>query len=69
MTPGPGVHVLGHNYISDIPVFKVLYFFKIFLSTPGHRSYSNDNREMIYQNCLFHDPWGRGSCAKAWPHN
>ena len=21
---------------------------------------------MVYQNCKFHEPWGRGSCARAW---
>ena len=22
----------------------------------------------MYQNCKYHDPWGRGSCARAWPY-
>ena len=30
--------------------------------------YSNDNQGRVYQNCKFHDPRGRGSCARAWPY-
>ena len=29
---------------------------------------SNDDQGEIYQNCKFHDPLGRGSCARAWPY-
>ena len=29
---------------------------------------SNDDQGIVYQNCKFHDPWGRGSCARAWPY-
>ena len=28
--------------------------------------YSYDDKEKVYQNCKFHDPRGRGSCAQAW---
>ena len=30
--------------------------------------HSNDDQERVYQNCKFHDPWGRGSCARSWPY-
>ena len=30
--------------------------------------YSNDDKERAYQNCKFHDPQSRGSCARAWPY-
>ena len=30
--------------------------------------YCNDDQGMVLQNCIFHDPWGRGSCAKVWPY-
>ena len=26
---------------------------------------SYDDQGRVYQNCKFHDPWGRGSCASA----
>ena len=29
---------------------------------------SNDDQGRVYQNCKFHDPWGRGSCARAWSY-
>ena len=31
--------------------------------------YSNDDQGRIYLSCKFHDPWGRGSCARVWPYN
>ena len=27
---------------------------------------SNDDEGGVYQNCKFHDPWDRGSSARAW---
>ena len=36
MTPGAGVLVLGRGHISHI--VKMHYFFKIFFSTPRHKS-------------------------------
>ena len=36
MTPGAGVLVLGRGHMSHI--VKMHYFFKIFFSTPRHRS-------------------------------
>ena len=30
--------------------------------------YSNDNEGRVYQNCKFHDPRGKDSCARAWPY-
>ena len=29
---------------------------------------SNDDQGRVYQNYKFHDPWGRGSCARAWSY-
>ena len=29
---------------------------------------SNDDQGSVYQNCKFHDPRSRGSCARAWPY-
>ena len=29
---------------------------------------SNDDQGRVYQNCKFHDPRGRGSCARVWPY-
>ena len=29
---------------------------------------SNDEQERVYQNYQFHDPRGRGSCARVWPY-
>ena len=28
---------------------------------------SNDDQGGVYQNCKFHYPWDKGSCARAWP--
>ena len=73
MTPGVGVLVLRCGYISYI--VKMHYFFKNLFSTPRHRSdklsllnYSYDDQGRVYQNCKFHDPRGRGYCARAWPY-
>ena len=30
--------------------------------------HSNDDQVSVYQNCQFHDPWGRGSCDGTWPY-
>ena len=69
MTPGAGFLVVGCGHISHI--VKMHYFFKNLLSTPKHRSdkldfYSNDSQGRVYQNCNFHDPRGRGFCARVW---
>ena len=69
MTPRAGVLVLGRGHISHI--VKMHYFFKIFFSTPRHCSnkvYSNDDTGSVFQNCKFHDPRGRGFCARAWTY-
>ena len=29
---------------------------------------SNDDQGRVYQNCNFHDPRGRGFCARVWPY-
>ena len=29
---------------------------------------SNNDQGRVYQNCKFHYPRGRGSCARAWPY-
>ena len=67
MTPGVGVssaevwpYMLYCEYIISLKIF----------STQGHgwgkQLYSNDNQRRAYQNCKFHDPQGRDSCAGAW---
>ena len=66
MTPGAGVLVLGRGHISHI--VKMHYFFKLPGIDQTNQVYSNDDQGRVYQNCKFHDPWGRGSCAGAWPY-
>ena len=46
---------------------------KILFSAAKHRSekqciYSNDELRRVYQNCKFHDPQGKDSCARKWPY-
>ena len=70
MTAGAEVLMLGRSHISHI--VKMHYFFKQFFSSSGkdqiNQVCSNDDQERVYQNCNFHDPWDRGSCARAWPY-
>ena len=52
---------------------KLMYFLKKSSSLlPGidqtNQVCSNDDQGRVYQNCKFHDPRGRGSCARAWPY-
>ena len=51
---------------------KIDVFLKKIFSTPRHGPYklmySNDDQGRVYQNCTFHDPRGRGSCAGAWSY-
>ena len=70
MTPGAGVLVLGRGHISHI--VKMHYFFKNLSSLlqvidQTNYVYSIDDQGRVYQNCKFHDPRGRGSCARVWP--
>ena len=48
------------------------YFFKICSLLPGidrtNQVCSNDDKGRVYLNYKFHDPWGRGSCARMWPY-
>ena len=30
--------------------------------------YRHDDQGRVYQNYKFHDPWDRGSLARAWPY-
>ena len=30
--------------------------------------FSNDDQGRVDQNCKFHDPRDRGSCARVWPY-
>ena len=71
MTPGAGVLVLGCGHISHI--VKMHYFFKNLSSLlpvidQTNYVYSIDDQGRVYQNCKFHDPLGRGSCAGPWPY-
>ena len=66
MTPFPR----GGNF--GVIRVKLMYFLLIFFSILEHGSeklsYSNDDQGRVYQNCKFHDPWGRGPCTRAWPY-
>ena len=71
MTPRAGVLVLGHSHINHI--VKMHYFYKNLLlySQAQFQTtylYSDGDHGRVYQNCKFHDPKGRGSCAKVWPY-
>ena len=63
-------HVLGCRFM----IAGDIVFYQMSLSqsesTILHKSiiYNNDDQGRIYQNCKFHDPWGKGSCAKVWPY-
>ena len=52
-------------------VRKNLYI-KIFSLFPGidqsNQVCSKDDQRWVYQNCKFHDPQGKVSCAGAWPY-
>ena len=68
MISGTGVLVLGHGDISHI--VKMHYIFKKSSSLllgidKTNQVCSNDDRGRVYQNFKFHDPWDRGSCARA----
>ena len=60
------------SYTCTYIYWKCIISLNIFFSTPRHRSYkplcSTDDQGKVYQNCKFHDPWGRGSCERAWPY-
>ena len=69
MTPSTGILVLGGGHISYI--VKMHYFFKkssFSLRNKTYQEYSNVDQGKVYQNCKFHDPQDRGSCAMAWPN-
>ena len=66
MSPGAGVLVLGCGHLSHI--VKMHYFFKNLLLYSQAYIYSIDKQGSVYQNCNFHDPRGRGSCARVWPY-
>ena len=71
MTPGAGVLVLGCGHISH--KMKMHYLFKnLYFLFPGidqtNQVFSYDAHGRFYQNCKFHNPRGRGSCARAWPY-
>ena len=53
-------------------IVKMHYFFKISSSllwamVQKNKLYSYYEQGRVYQNCKFHDPWGRGSCDRACP--
>ena len=64
-TPGAAVLVLGCGHISHM--LKMHNFFKNLSSllpviNQTKYIYSIHDQGRVYQNCKFHDPWGRGSC-------
>ena len=73
MTPGAGVLALECGHIIKSYSENAYFFFKkSFSLLPGidqtNLVYSNDDHGKVHQNCKFHDPRGRGSCARAWPY-
>ena len=65
------VLVLGRGHLSHI-VKSIIPVKSSIFSTPRHRSnklvFSNDDQGRVFQNCKFHDPQGRGFCARVWPY-
>ena len=70
MTTGAEVLVLGHDHTSHIETKH--YSLKKSSLLPDidqtNYVYSNDDQGRVYQNCNFHDPQGRCSCAREWPY-
>ena len=64
MTPTPR----GSNFV--VKRVKLMYFVENLLLYSRFRQtkYSYDEQERVYQNCKFHEPRGRSSCAKGWPY-
>ena len=64
--PRAGVLVLGCGQILS-HIVKMHYFLKKYSSLfPGidqtNYAYGNDDQGRVYQNCIFHDPWGTFLC-------
>ena len=69
MTPEADVLLLWHGHIGHI-VKMHIFFEKCSLLRGKDQTnyvYSNDVQGRVYQNYKFHDPRGRGSCARALP--
>ena len=71
MTPGAGVLEVRRGDINHI--VKILYFLQKSSTLlrgidQTNYIYSNDDQGRVYQNYKFHDPWDRGSFARAWPY-
>ena len=50
---------------------EIHYFFKNFLlysQAQIRQTEGNDAQGRVYENCKFHDPQDRGSCARVWPY-
>ena len=45
---------------------RLMYILKYLLPYSDKRSIQT--KCIVIQNCKFHDPWGRGSCAGSWPY-
>ena len=63
-----------HTNVKDkhsATVYSENAIFLLFLSTLGHGSDKLSFKlwwpRKGLPNCKFHDPWGRSSCARAWP--
>ena len=59
-----------YKSFSEIPLFLVKYFSILWGMIQTNTVHGNNDGGMVhvYQKCKFHDPWGRGSCAKVWPY-
>ena len=69
MTPGAGVFMLGSGHTNHIVKIHIsLTFFFSTLVDQTNYVYGNDEHGRVYQNCNFHDPHGRVSCARVWPY-
>ena len=70
MTPGAGVFVLGrvpYKSYSENALFFLKSSFQLSGIDQTNQICSNDNQGRFYQSCKFHEPRGRGFCARAWP--
>ena len=54
---------IGH--LSGTGDLRILTLLRCMIYT--NKVYCNDVQGKVYQNCKFHDPRDRGSCARACP--
>ena len=63
MTPGVGVLVLRCGHISYI--VRINYFYENLLVYSQAQFRQTEGIGTVHQNCKFHDPQGKDSCARA----